>query len=175
MPDKHLINHLQKQSLRQGKAMSSHISTQPDPSNITGHEVLIFHSSQYLLAVNRIYTRLSVFQGGLPSPYSTARIFRKEGILKAPRLAPVMIIYLREKTWKLTIQSRMKFVFAAVWAKTKSSMGESEDVFIFAFFLQISKWLTTEVFSIEWFMIFRKHLPALVYIIYYRISNKLNL
>lgn len=72
---KHLINHLQKQSLSQGRAMSSHISTQPDPSNITGHAVLIFHSSQYPLAVNRIYTRLSMLKGGLPSHYSTARIY----------------------------------------------------------------------------------------------------
>lgn len=56
------------QSVRQGKAMPSHISTQPDPSNITGHKILIFHSSQYPLAVNRIYTRLSMFQGSLSPP-----------------------------------------------------------------------------------------------------------
>lgn len=65
--DQHLINYLQKQPLHQSKAMPAHISTKPDPSNITGHKVLIFHSSEYRLAINRIYTRLSMFQGGLPS------------------------------------------------------------------------------------------------------------
>lgn len=49
-------------------------------------------------------------------------------------------IYLREKTWKLTIRT-----------KTKSSNGESEAVSL----LQISKRLTTEMFNDELFMIFR--------------------
>lgn len=75
MSDKHSINHLQKQPPRQGKAVPSHVSSQPGPSNITGHKVLIFHPSEYLLAINRIYTRLSMFQGGLPSPSSSAGIF----------------------------------------------------------------------------------------------------
>lgn len=75
MSDKHLINHLQRQPLHQGKAVPSHISTQPDPLNITGHKVLIFHPPEYRLAINRIYTRLSMFKGGLPSLLGTARMF----------------------------------------------------------------------------------------------------
>lgn len=93
MSDKHLINHLQKQPVRQGKATPAHVSTQPDPSNITGHKVLICHSSEYLLAVNRIYTGLSMLQGGLPSLFLDCRdlLTLAEGTLAArPPLPPVV-------------------------------------------------------------------------------------
>lgn len=139
MSDKHLINHLQSQSLHQGKAVPSHISTQPNPSDITGHEVLIFHSSQYPLAVNRIYTRPSTSQGGLPCPYATTGIFspseRAHSKLALHQLQ--LFVSTRERRlWKLTVRPRMELVSAVIWTETKSSRGESE-----AFFLppQISK------------------------------------
>lgn len=61
--------------LHQSEATPSQISTRPEHPNITGHKLLIFHSSEYRLAVNRIYTLLSMSQGVLPSPYSTAKMF----------------------------------------------------------------------------------------------------
>lgn len=61
--------------LHQSEAMPSQISTRPEHPNITGHKLLIFHSSEYRLAVNRIYTLLSMSQGVLPSPFSTAKMF----------------------------------------------------------------------------------------------------
>lgn len=132
MLDKHMINHLQKQQPRhQGKAVPSHVSPQPDPSNITGHTALIFHSSEYRLAFNRIYTKLSMFQGGLPSPCSVAGILSplQEDTLETwLPLAAVVTFCLREKTWKMTIIAKMKFVLAAVWTKTKSSRGESDSL-----------------------------------------------
>lgn len=72
-----MINHLQTHPLHQGEAVPSHISTQTHPLNITGHQVLISHPSEYLLAVNRIYTRLSMFEGGLPSLHITAGMFTR--------------------------------------------------------------------------------------------------
>lgn len=72
-----MINHLQAHPLHQCEAVPSHISTQTHPLNITGHQVLIFHPSEYLLAVNRIYTRLSMFEGGLPSLHITAGMFTR--------------------------------------------------------------------------------------------------
>lgn len=135
MLDKHKINHLQKkQPLHQGKAVPSHVSTQPDPSNITGHSVLIFHSFEYRLAFNRIYTKLSMFQGGLPSPCSAAGILSplQEDTLETwLPLAAVVTFCLREKTWKMTIMAKMKFALAAFWTKTKRSRGESEALSLF--------------------------------------------
>lgn len=176
MSDKHLINHLQKQPLHQGKAVPSHISTQPDPSNITGHKVLIFHSIEYHLAVNRIYTRLSMFQGGLPSPHSTAGIFSpsQECTLETWRpLAPVVTFYLREKTWKLTIQAKMKFVLAAIWTQTKSSRGESEAVSL-SFPPRSCKVIDNRDYWIIYHSV--ETCPPSVSIIYYRYRcNKCNL
>lgn len=72
MSDKHMINHLQLHPLHHSKDVPSHIPTQTHPPNTTGHEVLIFHPSEYLHAINRIYTELSMSEGGLPSLHSTA-------------------------------------------------------------------------------------------------------
>lgn len=66
------MNHLQLHPLHQSEDVPSHISSQAHSLNITGHEVLIFHPSEYLLAINRIYTELSMFEGGLPSLHSAA-------------------------------------------------------------------------------------------------------
>lgn len=77
MSDKHMINHLQLHPLHQSKDVPSHISTQTHPPNTTGHQVLIFHPSEYLLANNGIYTKLSMFEGGLPSLLSTAGMFTR--------------------------------------------------------------------------------------------------
>lgn len=50
------------------EATPSQISTRPERSDITGHIILIFHSSEYRLAVNRIYTSLSMSHGVLALP-----------------------------------------------------------------------------------------------------------
>lgn len=137
MSDKHPINHLQKQSLHYSYTMPSHFSTRPDPSNITGHKVLIFHSSQYRVAVNRIYARLSMFQGGLPLPPLSVLSGSCHPQTGHTHTVPVGSSYLREKTWKLAKQADMKFVLVAVWIDTGSRRGESKAVALFL-------WLTKD-------------------------------
>lgn len=116
--------------LDQSEASSSQISSRPEHSDIIGHKLLIFHSSEYRLAFNRIYTLLSMSQGVLPSPSSDAKMFFfHEGTLKiCPAGAPLVPLYLGETTWKLTTEEKMKFVLAALWTKTKSSRGKSQAV-----------------------------------------------
>ncbi|CAB1454750.1 unnamed protein product [Pleuronectes platessa] len=85
MSDKRLINHLQRLSLQQGKAMPSPISTQSHPSNITGHKNL--HQT---INVSR--------RPPLPSHPCRDVVILGEGTLEArPPLAPVVGIYLRER------------------------------------------------------------------------------
>lgn len=125
--------------------MPSHTTTttslQPDLSKITGHEVLIFHSSPYPLAFNRIYTRLSRFKKASP-PLRVALLSHKEGTLRTCPSSDRAV-----STWKRrygTWQQRQKGnfswqVFGQKWREAEVSLH----LFLFCAFVfcSIQKWV----------------------------------
>lgn len=139
MSNKHLINHLQEQCLRQGEAARLTFPLKRHPSNITGHSLLIFHSSPYPIAINRIYTRLSVFQGGHPSLYCIS-----PALLALQCFQSCTSTWMR-RTWKRTSSRTVMKAVEALKTQIKRNRGELQ----FYCLITDSKWSVTVTYT--WF------------------------